>query len=59
MIATAAHALTGDVARAASWAANVRERNGALSREDFSRAFPMKLEAMRARVLQALAQFGF
>jgi TolB-like protein len=59
MIATAAHALKGDTGRAASWAANVRERNPALTREDFCRAFPMKSETMRTRVLQALTQFGF
>jgi DNA-binding winged helix-turn-helix (wHTH) protein/Tfp pilus assembly protein PilF len=59
MIAMAAHALKGDVARAASWAANVRKRNSTLSREDFSRAFPMKLEPMRIRVLRALTQLGF
>jgi tetratricopeptide (TPR) repeat protein len=59
MIATAAQALKGDAGRAAEWAANVRERNRALTREDFCRAFPMKSESMRARVSQALAQFGF
>lgn len=59
MIAVAAHALKGDVARATLWAANVRERNSTLSREDFSRAFPMKLDPMRSRVLHALAQLGF
>jgi DNA-binding winged helix-turn-helix (wHTH) protein/tetratricopeptide (TPR) repeat protein len=59
MVATAAHGLAGDMARAASWAANVRERSSALSREDFARAFPMKLDPVRTRVLQALAQFGF
>jgi TolB-like protein len=59
MIATAAHALKGDMTRADSWAANVRERSSTLSREDFVRAFPMKQDDMRARVLQALAQFGF
>ena len=59
MIATAAQSLKGDVRRAAAWAANVRERNGALTREDFCRAFPMKSETMKSRVLQALAQFGF
>ena len=59
MIASAAHALKGDTARAAFWAANVRERNAALTREDFSRAFPMKSDPMRERVLRALAQFGF
>jgi hypothetical protein len=59
MIATAAQALKGDAERAAAWAANVRERNAALTREDFCRAFPMKVERMKSRVLQALAQFGF
>ena len=59
MIAAAAHALNGDAARAAYWAANVRERSGALTRGDFYRAFPMKSDAMRVRVLQALAQLGF
>jgi tetratricopeptide (TPR) repeat protein len=59
MIATAAHELNGDRVRAAAWAANVRERNSALTREDFCGAFPMKSDQMRLRVLQALAQFGF
>jgi TolB-like protein/DNA-binding winged helix-turn-helix (wHTH) protein len=59
MIAAAAHALNGDSARAASWAANVRDRNAALTREDFAQAFPIKPEAMRARVQQALVEVGF
>jgi len=59
MIASAAHALKGDTARADFWAANVRERNAALTREDFCRAFPMKSDEMRARVLRALGQVGF
>jgi len=59
MIATAAHELNGDRTRAAAWAANVRERNDSLTREDFCRAFPMKSDPMRVRVVQALAQFGF
>ena len=59
MIATAAHELNGDRARAAAWADNVRERNNTLTREDFCRAFPMKSEDMRVRVVQALARFGF
>jgi hypothetical protein len=59
MIAAAAHVLNGDAARAAHWSASVRERNGALTRDDFCRAFPMKSDAMRVRVLQALAQLGF
>jgi TolB-like protein/DNA-binding winged helix-turn-helix (wHTH) protein len=59
MIAAAAHALNGDAARAALWAANVRERNAVLSREDFCRSFPMKSDVMRVRVLRALGQLGF
>ena len=59
MIAVAAHALNGDASRAAYWAANARERNAALSRADFCRSFPMKSDAMRARVLRALGDFGF
>jgi DNA-binding winged helix-turn-helix (wHTH) protein/TolB-like protein len=59
MIAAAAHALTLDADRAAHWTSNVRERNSSLTRADFARAFPMQSEAMRARVLQALAQLGF
>ena len=59
MIAVAAHALGGDAARAAFWAADVRARNPALTRADFFRCFPMKSEAMKARVSKALARFGF
>jgi TolB-like protein len=59
MIAAAAHSLNGDAERAARWAANVRERNSALGREDFFRAFPMKPHAMRARAAQALRNLGY
>lgn len=59
MIAAAAHALAGDEARAAHWAASARARNAALTRVNFFRAFPMKSEALKARVSQALARFGF
>jgi TolB-like protein len=59
MVACAAHALKGDRERAAYWQANVRERNPALTREDFCRAFPMKSDTMRGRVLRALEQSGF
>jgi DNA-binding winged helix-turn-helix (wHTH) protein len=59
MIAVAAHALAGDEVRAASWAADVRARNAALTRADFFRSFPMKSETMKARVSSALARFGF
>ena len=59
MIAAAAQSLKGDSARAAWWAANVRERNPALRRDDFFRAFPMRSDPMRLRVLGALGQLGF
>ena len=59
MVAAAAHALNGDAARAAFWAANVRERSPALTRKAFFRAFPIKSEPTRARVERALGQLGF
>jgi len=59
MIATANHELAGDAARAAHWAASVRRRNPALTRADFFRSFPIKPEATRARVAEALARHGF
>jgi hypothetical protein len=59
MIAVAAHALCGDDTRAAFWAANVRARNPSLTRSDFLRSFPMRSDAMRARVAGALAGCGF
>jgi tetratricopeptide (TPR) repeat protein len=59
LIAVAAHALGGDEIRAASWAANVRSRNPALTRTDFFRAFPMMSAAAKARVSNALARFQF
>lgn len=59
MIAAALQDVAGDAGRAAAWAANVRERNGALRREDFFRSFPMKSPAMRLRVSRSLDQLGF
>jgi tetratricopeptide (TPR) repeat protein len=59
MIASAANVLKGDTTRAEFWAANVHERNAELTREDFFRAFPMKPDALRGRVSQALKQSGF
>ena len=59
MIAVVGHALGSDETRAAAWAANVRARNPALTGADFFRAFPMKREATRARVANALTRFGF
>mgnify|MGYP001251350211 CR=1 FL=1 len=59
LIAAVAHALAGDARRAQAWAANVRQRNAALTREDFLRAFPIRPEPMRSRVLQALVLLGY
>jgi tetratricopeptide (TPR) repeat protein len=58
MIAAVAHALVDDTARAAFWAANVHERNPSLTGRDFFRAFPMKPDAVTARVSSALARVG-
>ncbi len=59
MVAVAAHGVAGDEVRAASWGTNVRSRNPALTRFDFFRAFPMKSEATKASVSNALKRFGF
>ena len=59
LIASVAHTLAGDETRAQYWAANVRARNPALRSGDFFRSFPMKPEAVRARVAAALARLGF
>ena len=59
MIACAAQALAGNEAASRAWAANVRERNPALTRGDFFRSFPMKSEDARVRVSGALAARAF
>ena len=59
MIAAVMHSLNGDTARAARWAAIVRERDAVLNQSDFMRAFPIRPDAVRTRVLQALTQLRF
>ena len=59
MISSAMQSIAGDEAASAAWAANVRERNPALTREDFFRSFPMKVADARSRVDAALARRGF
>jgi TolB-like protein/Tfp pilus assembly protein PilF len=59
MIAAAAQAMAGNESRASFWAANARQRNPRLGRDDFFRAFPMKSAVMRAPVALALARLGF
>jgi len=59
MIASAAHAIAGNEPSSIAWAANVRERNPALTHEDFFRSFPMKVAGTRSRVAEALVRRGF
>jgi TolB-like protein/Tfp pilus assembly protein PilF len=59
MIAVAAHDLHADPARAAAWAANVRERNASLTREHFFRSLPLQASPMKSRLSEALARYGF
>jgi hypothetical protein len=59
LIAVAAHDLHADPARAAAWAANVRERNASLTREHFFRSLPLQASPMKSRVSDALARYGF
>lgn len=57
-IAAAAWSLRGNRERAAAWAANVRERNASLTREDFFRSFPFADGRTRQRISTALAELG-
>ncbi len=59
MIAAAAQMLAGNEHLAREWANDVRARNALLTREDFFRAFPVKSDAMRARISTALLTLGF
>ncbi|MBT8065715.1 MAG: transcriptional regulator, partial [Gammaproteobacteria bacterium] len=59
MLAAAAQALAGEKARAAAWAADVRERGPGLRSEDFFRGYPVQAEPMRTLIAAALQQLGF
>jgi Flp pilus assembly protein TadD len=59
MIAAASQALGGDPARAAAWAAQVRERSPAFGASDFFRSLPMRPGPGRARLESAFARLGF
>ena len=59
MIAAAAQALAGNDEHAGHWAADVRRRNPALTRDDFFSAFPMKSTSIRTRISTALETLGF
>jgi TolB-like protein len=59
MIAAAAQALVKNNEKAKHWAAEVRDRNPTLTRDDFFRAFPMKSSSVRRRISAALESLGF
>jgi TolB-like protein/DNA-binding winged helix-turn-helix (wHTH) protein/Flp pilus assembly protein TadD len=59
MIAAAAQWLVGNEDVARRWAANVRERNPALTSTDFFGAFPLRSDSMRKQVSGALQALGF
>jgi TolB-like protein len=59
LLAAAAQALAGNTARAAAWAANVRERGPLLNSKDFFRGYPVTAEPMRSKIAAALQGLGF
>lgn len=59
MIAAATRFTVGDAPEARYWADDVRRRSPQLNREDFFRAFPLREEAMRSRLANALGELGF
>jgi len=59
LLAAAAQALAGNAARAAAWAADVRERGPLLNSKDFFRGYPVTAEPMRTRIAAALQGLGF
>lgn len=59
VLAAAAQALAGNKAKAAAWAADVRERGPHISSADFFRGYPVRAEPMRTRMADALQELGF
>jgi tetratricopeptide (TPR) repeat protein len=59
VLAAAAQSLAGDTARAAAWAADVRERGPNITSVDFFRGYPVRAEPMRSRIARALQDLGF
>ena len=59
MIAAVAQALAGNQDTGKKWANDALARNAALTRKAFFGAFPIRSEAMRARVSSALKSVGF
>ena len=59
VLAAAAQSLAGDTAKAAAWAADVRERGPNITSVDFFRGYPVRAEPMRSRIARALQDLGF
>lgn len=59
VLAAAAQSLAGDTAKAAAWAADVRERGPNITSADFFRGYPVRAEPMRGRIARALRELGF
>ncbi|MFN2377297.1 MAG: winged helix-turn-helix domain-containing protein [Candidatus Binatia bacterium] len=59
LIAAVAHHLNGDCGSSAAWAARVKARGPALTRNDFFRSFPFVDGATRGRFSNSLVTIGF
>jgi TolB-like protein len=57
-IASASHALAGDLDRAHYWTGRARQVNPGLQREDFFTSFPFSDPATRQRIAEGLARAG-
>ncbi|HEX4738164.1 MAG TPA: winged helix-turn-helix domain-containing protein [Allosphingosinicella sp.] len=58
IIATACHALNGDLDKARYWAAKARTRRPSVTQADFFRSFPFADEAVRRRISAGLSRVG-
>jgi hypothetical protein len=59
MVAAATQTLAGHDERARWWTAEVRKRDARLGRGEFFASFPIRSQALRARVDEGLRSLGF
>ena len=59
LIAVACHQLNGDQRSAARWAAHIRRRKQAVTRESFFQSFPFAVNATQLQIAAALQVHGF
>ena len=59
VLAAATQSLAGNEAKAAAWAADVRERGPQITSVDFFRGYPVQAEPMRSKIAGALQALGF